>query len=293
MKDSIQIRRVNFGQSETPMFEEHLEFNTVIPHSVRRKIFLSDETVPLHYADTLEILICENLVGEIVIDQYHYFDLEKAVFVIPPKTIHSTNIKRCSGTQYIIKIPFEALSYYVDILHILDFEGFDILELPHRCKCFQILKEIAENLIRDDSNIFARMRHIISIFESLVKSEHVDCKESAIKKYDVASIDLHRMINWTRDNYKKKITLEDASKEAGFSKYYFCNQFKKMTGMTFLSYLNQVRVTQAKLLLNLKASITFIAYECGFESPSYFSMVFKKSTGVTPREYRQLCRTKK
>ena len=289
----MKIQRVNFGHSENPMFEEHLEFNKIIPHSVRKKSFPSNEVVPMHYADTLEILIAENLLGEISIDNFHYFNPNRLVFVIPPNTIHSTNLQKCDGYLYTIKIPFKPLSYYVDVLHLLEFVHCDLSTLPYVNPEFDRMRQLANNLMEEDDNIFARMRHIISITEILSTAKHTDSHEADMKKYDNSVIDLHQIITWTRSNYKKKITLEEAAEKAGYSKYYFCSQFKKSTGMTYFEYLNQVRIAQAKLLLNTHDFITFVSYECGFESSSYFSLVFKKLTGLTPKAYRDACRLSK
>ncbi len=58
-----------FYDYKTPTtFEEHFEFNYHLPYSVRIKRFATEDIVPLHYAETIEILLCNNLTGEITID---------------------------------------------------------------------------------------------------------------------------------------------------------------------------------------------------------------------------------
>ena len=58
--------------------------------------------------------------------------------------------------------------------------------------------------------------------------------------------------------------------------------------MTFIEYLTQVRISQAKRLLKTtdKKSAD-IAWEVGFNDPHYFSFIFKKSVSLSPREWRQ------
>ena len=64
--------------------------------------------------------------------------------------------------------------------------------------------------------------------------------------------------------------------------------FKKNLGMTFTEHLNQTRVGKScSLLTSTTLSLSEIASRCGFEDQSYFSKVFKKQMGVSPKEYRK------
>ena len=68
---------------------------------------------------------------------------------------------------------------------------------------------------------------------------------------------------------------------------YFSTVFKNSTGLSFKEYLNKVRIEESKiLLLNTDFSIIDIAIAVGFEDQSYFSKVFKKYTGTTPKQFR-------
>jgi AraC-like DNA-binding protein len=70
------------------------------------------------------------------------------------------------------------------------------------------------------------------------------------------------------------------------SKAAFCRYFKKMTRLTFIDFLNQYRVNQAKTLLQGDCNVTEACYACGFESLSYFNRVFRKVTGGNPKEVK-------
>ena len=73
----------------------------------------------------------------------------------------------------------------------------------------------------------------------------------------------------------------------GVSAAYFSTVFKNSTGLSFKEYLNKVRIEESKiLLLNTDFSIIDIAIAVGFEDQSYFSKVFKKYTGTTPKQFR-------
>lgn len=86
----------------------------------------------------------------------------------------------------------------------------------------------------------------------------------------------------------EKISLQDVSNEVHLSVFYFCNLFKKNTGMTFTEYVNRQRVELAKSeLKKTKKPITEIAYAVGFQSLSQFNRSFLKFAGESPRGYRQ------
>ena len=88
-------------------------------------------------------------------------------------------------------------------------------------------------------------------------------------------------------NIFKEITIDEICNHLHISKYYFCRQFKKSTGMTVMNYVLKTRITLAKdMLLNHDLSITDVSMRCGFSSVSYFCRVFKEDTGVTPLKFK-------
>jgi AraC-like DNA-binding protein len=88
-------------------------------------------------------------------------------------------------------------------------------------------------------------------------------------------------------HYNEPITLEDAARLVGMSKSHFIHFMKQVTGLSFVSYLNQFRVNKAQALLaSTGMSIAAISQEVGFCDQSYFGHVFRKLLGVTPRDFR-------
>jgi len=89
------------------------------------------------------------------------------------------------------------------------------------------------------------------------------------------------------ERYQNKITVEEVAQLCNMTKPAFCRYFKKATGNTFISFLNQYRISQAKRLLLTGKNISETCYACGFESLSYFNRTFKKVTGENPSEFRR------
>lgn len=82
-------------------------------------------------------------------------------------------------------------------------------------------------------------------------------------------------------------SLHSVAAIVNFSPNHFSTLFSQETGETFIEYLTSVRIDHAKaLLLSTAMKSVDIAYESGFSDPHYFSFIFKKNTGVSPREFR-------
>ncbi|MGI6113916.1 MAG: PocR ligand-binding domain-containing protein [Mahellales bacterium] len=101
---------------------------------------------------------------------------------------------------------------------------------------------------------------------------------------------LGEALNFIRENYKNNLSLESVSQQIYISPYYLSHLFKEELGITFVEYLTRVRIEEAKKLLkDSSMSIVAIASEVGYEDASYFSKVFKKTTGLSPNQYRKSC----
>ncbi len=88
-------------------------------------------------------------------------------------------------------------------------------------------------------------------------------------------------------NLEDELTLGRVAKVVNVSAGYFSELFHKTTGLTFTDYVARVRVEKVKsLLANPRLQITTIAYDTGFKSLSQFNRVFKRVSGMSPREYR-------
>lgn len=86
---------------------------------------------------------------------------------------------------------------------------------------------------------------------------------------------------------QSELSLHSVAHEVGLSPTYFSSLFKKETGRCFSDHLNAVRIEQAKKLLCCTSKMVYeIAYEVGFQDYRYFSQIFKKYTGQTPRQFK-------
>jgi two-component system response regulator YesN len=83
------------------------------------------------------------------------------------------------------------------------------------------------------------------------------------------------------------ISLHVVASGVGHSPAHFCTVFSEATGHTFKAYLTDLRIKRAKELLRTTSQRTAeISANVGYNDPHYFSLVFRKSTGLSPREFR-------
>lgn len=101
---------------------------------------------------------------------------------------------------------------------------------------------------------------------------------------------LPQAVRLIREQYSRKITLQEMADAVGYSPNYFHQVFTSVIGKTPQQFLLEERIRQSKLLLaQSEKTLSQIAYECGFSSQSHFSMQFKRITLSTPGQYRRSC----
>lgn len=84
------------------------------------------------------------------------------------------------------------------------------------------------------------------------------------------------------------LSLNEVAAQASFSPNHFSAVFSDESGETFRDYLARTRVAQArKLLRTTNQMISEIALQCGYKDPHYFSIIFRKHTGLTPQQFRE------
>lgn len=100
---------------------------------------------------------------------------------------------------------------------------------------------------------------------------------------------MHAILVYLTENFNKNITLKEMAVHLGYEEHYLSRRFHKNFPFNFKDYVNQLRVNQAKILLEqTEQSVTDIAYNCGFTSVRNFNRAFKSVSGVTPRDYRNI-----
>lgn len=96
---------------------------------------------------------------------------------------------------------------------------------------------------------------------------------------------VQKACDYIHDRAAEGITLTDIAEHVGLSRYYLLRVFREEIGMPPYAYLESVRISKAKQLLESGLPFTGVALELGFSDQSHFTNCFKRLTGVTPGQY--------
>lgn len=206
---------------------------------------------PLNIEEEMKNVVCSNDCHKIqnVVNHFHAYFQEK---VYDPQ-----NIKDCYVRFFWSMINFskEAGNF--------DFTNFDqrqVLEKIIHTKTRQGLRNIAGSLLK-------RMK---------------------TKEEEVENLNVRRALAMIYEFYRTGITLDEIASKLSITPEYLGTQFHQEMGMTFSTYIKNLRIEKAKkLLLSTGLKLYEISEQVGYTDPKYFSKVFKAETGLLPAEYRR------
>lgn len=131
-----------------------------------------------------------------------------------------------------------------------------------------------------------RIASAIQILLRIARCE-TDCVIGHYQKLTKEARRLERIRTYVICNAGKGITIDDIASHVGMNRSAFCIFFKKATGKTFITYLNEYRTELAcRLLKRGEMNISEVCFHAGFNNLSYFNRVFKALKGMTPGEWR-------
>ncbi len=149
----------------------------------------------------------------------------------------------------------------------------------------------AEQILGSHQNLYHEIErfqtvHDLSLFLSSIFNRFVGYvfDFSTIKHTDI----LYKAVNFVREKYAGKLTLDGVARHVGLSPSYLSTLFREELGSSFTDYINAVRVEKSKdLLLNSALSLAQIADLVGFSDQSYYTKVFSRVVGTSPGQYRK------
>lgn len=220
-----------------------------------------------HSHDKYEIIL--NLTGECttIINGKTYNIEANNILIIPPGAEHEA-----FSNTYFSDFYIQAKNMNFHNVHITNDNDGIILSLMNMLYTVILEKEFNYKQIADNL--------LDTICNYLVKYIDVKYKYNFVGELKNVIID-----NFTNPQFD----LADAIKKTGYNKDYLRRCFEEDIGKTPLEYITNLRINMAKMLLvqNDFINIKNVSERCGYSDNLYFSTVFKKHTGISPREYRQ------
>ncbi|MEY8707329.1 AraC family transcriptional regulator [Bacteroides faecichinchillae] len=208
-------------------------------------------------------------------------------FILPAGVPHAyASDKACPWTIYWIHFKGTLAPFYAkEASRPMDIKPIQHSRINTRIDLFE---EIF-NTLKNSYNL-ENLRYAFSMFHfylgtlRYIQQYRNATNNSPTDNENIEEITIHYM----KENIEKHLNLEDIAKQVGYSPSHFSMLFKKQTGHSPLTYFNLLKIQQACLLLDTTdMKINQICYKIGIEDTYYFSRLFSKIMGMSPREYRK------
>ena len=263
--------------------EEHRIFKGGLPFSLqininRSNINYSKES---NWHENLEIELCDKGHGFVLLNAERYEIEENDIVVVNSDVIHYTGSETdltysclIIGTEFCRNVGLDPKSVRFNT----------IIKSPTVTNLFLELKRIHA----DNASPYrvAKLNNIV--LELLIELAEHHSIANPCSEIDAAKNNLIKsVIIYTRENYDRKITLDEIAKSVHYDKYALCREYKKYTGQTIIDDLNHYRCIKATELLKKGTSVSDTADKCGFANLSYFGKTFKKHIGHSPSKIQK------
>lgn len=255
-------------------------------------VYTSDQIIPAHWHEYLEILLIISGSMTAVIQAETYELFKGDILVINSRDIHMTQTHGGKTEYLLLQISAKSLRQFFPNFELLYFGTkipFEGASLQTTCPPSKYLMELLEIYDKKEDGyplIFTAKLHelLYCLYKNHSRWLAPDSQKAAHR--DITRIT--ETMDWIGQNYREALTLDEAAGNLGLSREYFCRIFKKYTGQTFLEYLNDVRVMRFHdELLYSNDSITNLMAAHGISNYKIFLRTFKKIYGDTPLKIRK------
>lgn len=212
--------------------------------------------------------------------------------VINPMSIHST---RCmnGNTAILLQIPISFLEKFMPDIReysfAVDLESKDPKVQTKLANIRSTLQDLWINYqFQVEGYVFRCYSLIFEIIYILIHSFSYKVDRNERKKNEKNLERIQRIIEYVEEHYREPISIPEIAGLVGLNEIYFSRFFKNNMGMTFLEYLNMVRLEKIYVdLLNTNMPVKDIQEKHGFYNDKVFRRMFKEVYGCTPREARK------
>ena len=293
----IDLNESNYVQPVRGFVERKMQNNSTelvdfVPEShIRIWYNVQLEGYPSHHHSAAEVIICMQSNYIVIVNSVHYTLHPGDILIIPPHAIHKL-ICPTPGIRFVFLMNLDPYTSFQDYKAMQPMFLNAQLISPETTRHYESLynnfAKMIEIYFKNDifweTDVFALFFKNMSICaKDYFGSQNASIPPAVQKEhYDKFS----NLLIYIDEHYADDLNLEDTAAIVGFSKFHFSRLFKQYTNTTFYDYLCKKRITRAQEMLAENFSITTIAYQTGFNTPSAFCRCFKKHTGYTPSEFR-------
>lgn len=234
-----------------------------------------------HSHDFTEFFYITNGSGKFSVESETLDVKSNDLIILNPTIVHTEISNSLKPMEYIV-LGIEGINFQAG-----DHDYIFLNSSAHRSDLHLYFNTLAHEMKRDQpyrdfvcQNLLNILFTIILRNEafkiSIVTGPHLTRDCSIVKKY-------------IEEHFRENITIDTLSSLVHLNKYYFVHKFTKQFGTSPINYLITMRIDESKhLLASTNHSLSSISQIVGFSSPSYFSQAFKRTTNMTPQEYKKM-----
>jgi AraC-like DNA-binding protein len=282
-----------------------------IPKTSSESFRLQEDNEPhfydyLHQHPEVQLTLILSSEGKVIVGDYIGTFKPGDIFLIGPNLPHvfRNDSKYYEGRDqraHSLSVFFEWQSFGEKFLSLPELKSLSefskvserglYLREPLSCRVGQLIKQMFHKSNMD------RLIVLLKILNLLAVNSEKDALASSGIYSDFDEVDgkkLGNVYRFTMNEYHRKIQLEEVASVAHMTTNSFCRYFKKRTRKSYIDFLTEIRIGQAKKLLQQnELSISQICFEVGFTNLSNFNRKFREVCNITPTEFRRLHEMKK
>lgn len=277
-------------QIKTPEF-----FREVYKGNVRY-IEHGDPFVPWHCHDEYELHMVVATSGNMFVGTYTGEFSSGSLVLIGPRLPHNWISKGVAeGDTGIKHVLVKFLGKPLETMAKNIYELNEIMPLLDRAACgiefFGLSSEAKAHFIRiRETKGLERFAELLQFLGKLARAQdyrQLSNEQTPLLDGDVDPTKMGVIIDYILDNHHQPLSAELLAQQAGMSLAKFSRVFQKVTGSTFIDFVNTRRITRAcELLMNTDKYVVNICFDVGFNNLAYFNRRFLQLKGMTPTEYR-------
>lgn len=222
---------------------------------------------------------------------------QETIAIVNPNEIHSGESMEPDLEYYLIKMDLILLLGNQPDLNQTVYSELlmkNLMQFENKINSDDFLVACVQNIIKENQEKrkgyeFALRGLVYQLLTLLLRSH-----TKAVSNQSQLEMQYRRLnqikpsIDYMELNFGNKITLEQLAEAVHLSTIHFSRVFKMVSGLSPMEFLNGIRIQKAsELLINTNKAISEIAMNTGFNDANYFSRLFKKSRGKSPREFRK------
>lgn len=243
-----------------------------------------------HYHKEFEVLAIRRGRCEFLVDQTLYTGGPGDLFFVPPYALHAGHSLPGEGFSYF------CFSFDLSILKEEEFaQQFERGQLDIRpvipaaeagcAKLYAVIRSIFQQSERRGEHWdFAVRGQLLYLFGLLWQCGAIRPAERCSEQNSFGL----QVLEILRASYPEKLTSADVAARLSYSQSYFCRKFRETFSLSFQQYLNQYRLSKARLFLaQNELSVSQIAEKVGYNSTSFFIRQFHELYGCTPGQFQK------